>query len=82
MWTLHESLEEGRIDLTVTIGGITYYVDCFVVDNRVSEIMGIKVWLGVGNIQKIEMSKEELYEFLEKYEDELNDTLIPDPEEE
>lgn len=60
------------MELDIKMGGIRYNVEIDTEDNHVTAVMGVQVDTGV-EFTDIVMTNEELNEFFERYEDDLND---------
>ena len=61
------------IELELVIGGILYNVEIDLEDNYVSGVESVEVYDGEGNSFHIDMTPDELGQFYERYEDDLND---------
>lgn len=60
-------------EISLEIGGITYYVECSLVDDFVIDVHNVRIRLGYNNIPDIKMTDKELEEFYQRYCDDLND---------
>lgn len=60
------------MELDIKVGGIRYNVELDTEDNHVTAVMSVQVDTGV-EFTDIVMTNEELNEFFERYEDDLNE---------
>ena len=61
------------MEIEITVGGISYIAEVDLEENYVSGVESVEVYDGEGNTFHIDMSQEQLKEFHERYEDELNE---------
>lgn len=65
------------MELEIKIGGITYEVDVDIDEESVVGVMSVNIWDNKHRKEiEVPMTNEELEEFYERYQDDLNDKYI------